>query len=174
LHKFRQIKLLLKYLIKRVPSDPLRPVISHFWIGPFDVELTRTVSHTYLAFAGLGRWDWSFHNINWRGLLRERWAPLTHSELIHYRRAAPIFSRVEVVTSLLWWDDKMAYLEHRMMCRGRLSATVYSRGTFFAGRERISPSRCVVGLPQTPSGPKPQVVSLWEQADALFSSASSE
>lgn len=174
MHKIRQFRLLLSYLIKKPTSNPLRPVVSRFWIGPLDVELTRTVSHAYLAFAGLGRWDWSFHNINWRGLIREKWAPLTHSEIVHYRRAAPLFSRVEVSTSLLWWDEKMAYLEHRMTCRGRLSATVYSRGTFFAGRERVSPARCFVGLPASPQGAKPDVVLLWEQADALFASSARE
>lgn len=168
MHKLRQLKLLIRFLLTKPPSDPLRPVVSSYWITPFDVELTRTVSHIYLAFAGLGRWDWSFHNVSWKGLLRERWAPLTHSELIHYRRAAPLFSRVKVTTTLLWWDDKMAYLEHRMECQGRISAIVYSRGAFFAGRQRISPERCLVKPPAARPSAKPAVVDVWEQADALF------
>ncbi len=163
--------MLLNDLLGKPPNGPLRQVTSRFWVGPLDVELTRTVSHAYLAFAGLGRWDGSFHNINWRGLIRDRWAPLTHSEIVHDPRAAPLFARVEEATSLLWWDDRMALLEHRISSRGRLSATVYSRGTFFAGRERVVPARCVIGLPPEPPEPKPTIVSLWEQADALFAAA---
>lgn len=170
MHKLRQLKLLVRYLLKRPPNDPLRPVVSHFRVTPFDVELTRAVSHAYLAFAGLGRWDWSFHNIHWRGLLRERWAPLTHSELVHYRRAARLFSRIRVTTTLIWWDEKMAYLEHRIESEGRTSAIVYSRGTFFAGRERVAPGRCIVELPREQPSGKPAIVGIWEQADAHFAS----
>ncbi len=133
MHKLRQIKLLLLYLFDKRQRDPLQTVVCRFWITPFDVELRHTVSHAYLAFAGLGRWFWSFNNINWSGLLNG-WAPFTHSELVHYRRAAKLFTTVEVGTTLIWWDDKMAYLEHRLTQGDKLSAIVYSRGTFLRAR----------------------------------------
>lgn len=165
MHKLRQLKLLLLYLLSRQPRDPLRPVVCRFWISPFDVELTRAASHSYLSFAGLGRWCWSFHNINWQAFVRDRWAPLTQSELVYYRRAAKIFTTVEVTTTLIWWDDKMCYLEHRLTQGEKLSAIVFARGTFFAGKERISPSKCAVGLPETPPMAKPGIVDIWSASD---------
>ncbi|MGH9904696.1 MAG: thioesterase family protein [Pyrinomonadaceae bacterium] len=171
MHKFRQFTLLLLYLLRKRSRDPLRPVVSRFWVSPFDVELFRAVSHAYVAFAGLGRWDWSFHNINWSGLLREKWAPLTHTELVHYRRAAKLFSMIEVTTTLVWWDEKMMYMEHRITQNGKLSAIIHARGTFFAGKERISPNRCILGLMPTPSTVKPEIVDLWEKTDNFLKQA---
>ena len=65
----------------------------------------------------------------------------------------------------------MADLEHRMTLGGRLSATIRSRGTFFAGCERVPPSRCIVGLPALPPDGKPAVVAFREQADAMFAAS---
>ena len=174
MHKLRHLKLLLLYLLGRKPRDPLRPVTCRFLVTPFDVELTRAASHAYLAFAGLGRWSWSFHNIDWNGLVKERWAPLTHSELIHYRRAAGIFKGVEVTTTLIWWDEKMAYLEHRITQGGTVSAIVFARGTFFKGRERIAPLQCVVGLDGVPLPEKPAIVDFWNSGREHFDLAAKQ
>jgi hypothetical protein len=168
MHKLRLLKILLLYLINRQPTDPFRPLVCRFWITPFDVELTRAVSHSYLAFAGLGRWCWNFHNVNWKLLLRERWTPLTHSELVFYRRAAKLFSTIEMTTTLIWWDDKMAYFEHRLMQGDQVSAVVYSRGALFAGRERIPLSQCTVGTLAAPPMPRPDIIGIWSAADSQF------
>lgn len=168
MHKLRLLRLLLLYLLERPPRDALRPVVCRFWITPFDVELTRAVSHAYMAFAGLGRWSWNFHNTNWKRLLRERWTPLTHSELVFYRRAAKLFSTVEVTTTLIWWDDRMAYFEHRLTQGEQVSAVVYSRGAAFAGRVRVPMSECAVGLPASPPMARPGVLDLWSAADSQF------
>lgn len=174
MHKLRQLKLLLLYLVSKKRRDPLRPVTCRFLVTPFDVELTRAVSHAYLAFAGLGRWCWSFNNIDWNGLLREGWAPLTHSELVHYRRAARVFSIIAVTTTLIWWDDKMAYLEHRITQGKTVSAIVFARGTFYKSRERLSPARCVAGLEALPLPDKPAIVDFWNSGAAHFKKAAQE
>lgn len=168
MHKLRLLKILFLYLLARPPRDLLRPVVCRFWITPFDVELTHAVSHAYLAFAGLGRWCWNFHNIDWRGLLKERWTPFTHSELVYYRRAARLFSTIEMTTTLIWWDDKMAYFEHRLTQGDAVSAIVYSRGACYAGKQRIALNRCAVGAPAIPPMTKPGIVDVWDSADRYF------
>lgn len=165
MHKLRWLRVLFLYLLARPPRDLLRPVTCRFWITPFDVELTSTVSHAYMAFAGLGRWCWNFHNIDWRGMLRHRWTPLTHSELVRYRRAARIFSTIEVTTTLIWWDDKMAYFEHRLTQHGAVSAVVYSRGACYAGKQRVPLHECAIGAPIAPPMAKPGIVDVWAAAD---------
>ena len=166
MHKQRQLKLFLLYLLDKKPRDPLRPVVCRFYITPFDVELTRAVSHAYLAFSGLGKWYWSFNNVNWRGLMKGRWTALTHSDLIHYRRAVKLFTVIEVTTTLIWWDEKMAYVEQRITQGDKVSAIVYSRGTFFAGKERISPRLGAVGLPVVPPMAKPGIIDIWSATDS--------
>lgn len=171
LNKLRQARVLGAFLLHRGARDPLAPVTCGVWVTPFDVDLVRASSYAYLGFAWVGRWAWSFHNIDWRGLLRERWAPLTHTELVHYRRAASLFQRLEVTTTLTWWDDKMACLEHRITRGDEVSAVVHARGTFFRGRTRIPPTQCVVGLPPVPPFEKPPIVTLWEREAELFRTA---
>ncbi|MDJ0926845.1 MAG: thioesterase family protein [Gammaproteobacteria bacterium] len=168
MHKIRLLKILLQYLFGKRPSDPLRPVTCQFLITPLDVELTRAASHSYAMFANLGRWCWSFQNIDWNGLLKERWVPLTHSELIHYRRAIKLFTTVEVATTLIWWDDKMAYFEHRISQGETVFAVIYSRGTFFKGRERIPPMQCVVDLVGIQPPDQPAIVDFWISGAELF------
>lgn len=171
LHKLRHLKLLILCLIRGRTGNPLEPVVCRFLITPFDVEATRASSHTYMAFAGLGRWCYSFHNIDWKGLVRERWAPLTHSEIVHYRRAVSLFKIVEVATTVVWWDDKMFYFEHRITQGKILSAIIHSRGAFFRGRERLPPQRCVRGLPVSPPMNRPEIVDFWDSGAKLFQTA---
>lgn len=166
MHKLRLLKVLLLFLLDRQPKDLLRPVQCRFWVTPFDVELKFAVSHAYMAFAGLGRWSWNFRNIRWRGMLRERWSPFTHSELVYYRRAVPLFSTIEVTTTLIWWDEKMAYFEHRMTQGQGVCAIVYSRGACYAGKERIPLRQCAFGVPQVPPMARPAIVDIWGAADS--------
>jgi hypothetical protein len=168
MHKFRQLKLLLLFLFDRRPRDPLQPVVCRFLVTPLDAELTRAASQAYLAFAGLARWYYVFLNVDWRGLLRERWVPLTHSEMIQYRRAATLFSTIEVTTKIIWWNEKMVYFEHRFMQADMLSAISFSRGTFYRGRQRLDPRRCLVGLPEVPPMSKPGIVTFWDGCAEYF------
>ena len=149
----------------------MEPAVCRFLITPFDAEATRASSHTYMAFAALGRWCYSFHNIDLKALLRERWAPLTHSEVVHYRRAVSLFSIVDVTTTLVWWDDKMAYLEHRITHGTTVCAIIHSRGAFFRGRDRLTPQRCIPGLPVSPPMDRPKIMEFWDGSAELFQAA---
>lgn len=171
MHRLRLLRLLGLAIFDLRPRDPIRPVTFRLWMTPFDVEVTRAASHSYAAFAGLGRWAWSFHNVDWKGLLRERWVPLTQSELIQYRRACRIFTFVDVTTRLLWWDEKMAYFEHRVSQGDTVSAIVFSRGAFYKGKERVPADRLVRGLPAVPPMPRPDLVDYWNAANEHFQKA---
>jgi acyl-CoA thioesterase FadM len=171
MHKLRQLKLLIRAVSEASPSDPLRPIVRRFRVMPSDVELTRLVNHAYVALAGLGRWAWCFQNIHWKGLFKERWVPFTQSELVHYRRAIKIFTMVDVTTTLIWWDEKMAYLEHRITQGDTVSALVFARGTFFKGKDRLAPNRCIAGLPTVPPMSQPAVVEYWNSGAEYFKQA---
>jgi acyl-CoA thioesterase FadM len=137
-------------------------------VTPFDLELAHAVSHAYLAFAGLGRWHWSFHNINWSSMLRHRWVPFTHSEMIQYQRALRLFRRVTVTSRMIWWDDKMGYFEHRIESDGRLAATAFSCGTFFQDGKPLRPLEGILGLKELPGDAPPAAVEHMRRAGELF------
>ncbi|MBI3789398.1 MAG: thioesterase family protein [Gemmatimonadetes bacterium] len=171
MHKLRLFRLILSALLDRSPRDPFAPRTFRVRVTPFDVEFTRAVSHAYLAWCGLGRWYLLFHNVDWRQLLRERWIPLTHSEVIQYKRAARWFSRVEVTTRAIWWDDKMLYFEHRLTEGDALAALCYSRGALYRGRQRLSASETMPGLPAQPPFPRPAIVDWWTSGTDAWAAA---
>ena len=70
-----------------------------------------------------------------------------------------------MTTTLIWWDEKMAYFEHRLVQGEQVSAIVYSRGAFFAGKVRIPLSQCAVGALATPPMAKPGIIDIWSAAD---------
>lgn len=164
MYKFRLFKLLLRYLFGKQQGDMLGPVTVRVRVTPFEVELTHASSYTYMAYAALGRWSWNFACIDMRRMLRERWTPFTHSETVYYRRALSVFSLVDITTTLIWWDDKMAYFEHRMTQGENLSAIVYSRGACYASGKRIPITQTGRGAPDVPPMPKPAIVDAWVDA----------
>jgi hypothetical protein len=115
-----------------------------------------------------GRWSWNFAYIDMRRMLRERWTPFTYSELVYYRRALSVFSIVDMTTTLIWWDEKMAYFEHRMTQGGQLAAIVYSRGACYAGGKRIPINQTGKGAPAVPPMAKPDIVEARTASDAAF------
>jgi len=137
-------------------------------VSPLDVELAHASSHAYMAWAGLGRWSWNFANIDMRRMFRERWTPFTHSERVYYRRAVSIFSIVEMTTTLVWWDEKMAYFEHRITQGGQLAAIVHSRGACYAAGKRIAIDKCSKGEQAQLPAIRPDSVDTWQASDLEF------
>ncbi len=170
MHKFRLLKIILQALFSRSAPDALAPRSFRVLVTPFDVELTRAASHSYFAWAGLGRWCMVLHNVSWLTVVRERWIPLTHSEMMQFKRAARLFSVVTVTTRAVWWDEKLLYFEHRMTQGETVNAVCYSRGALYRGKERIAPASTMPGLPAVPPFEKPAVVTWWSEGPVLVSS----
>lgn len=168
MYHIRLAWLMIAQLFGTRRRDPMRSVVRRFWVTPFDVELTMASSYSYFSFAALGRWAFFLDNGDLRGIFREGWAPMTHSEIIRFQKAASIFSPVTVATKVIWWDEKMMYLEHRMSVRGDLCAVGFSRGAFYKKRERVPPYICAPGLPEIPPFAKPEVVGFLQRSDAHF------
>lgn len=167
MYKFRLFKLLLAYLMGKRQPDVLGPVTVQLRLTPFEVELSHASSYAYMAYAALGRWSWTLACMDLRRMLRERWTPFTHSELVYYRRALPLFSRVELCTRLIWWDEKMAYFEHRVTQDGQLAALVYSRGAYYARGKRIAMTDAAHDAAAGPPSQKPDIVEAWAELDRV-------
>lgn len=168
MYKLRLLKLFIRYLFTKQQHGMTRPVTCRFRVSPLEVELTHASSYAYMSYAALGRWSWNFAYINMRRMLRERWTPFTHSELVYYRRAVSLFSIVEMTTTLIWWDERMGYFEHRMTQGGQLAAIVYSRGACYAGGKRIPVNETGLGAPADPPMVKPGIVDAWTALDMEF------
>ena len=62
----------------------------------------------------------------------------------------------------------MAYLEHRITQGEAVSAIAFARGTFYKGRERIAPLRCIAGLDAVQPPTKPAIVDFWNSGAEHF------
>ena len=168
MYKFRLFKLLLAYLMGKRQDDLRVPVNVRLRVTPFEAELTHASSYSYMAYAALGRWSWNLACMDLGRMWRERWTPFTHSELVYYRRALSVFDRVELSTTLIWWDEKMAWFEHRISHEGQLAAIVYSRGAFYSQGKRVPLGMDRHGRPVPLPDSKPAIVDAWTATDAEF------
>jgi len=104
-----------------------------FCVWPNDCDLNLHMNNgRYLTFMDLGR----VHLTAQSGLLgevwRRRWMPVLAAAEITYLRSLKPFSRFDLVTRLLTWDDKYVYLEQLFECDGELCAHAYVKGVFLA------------------------------------------
>ena len=163
MHRLRWLRILIGCLLSKKPKDPRAPVTCTFWITPLDVEFASAYSHTFFSFQALGRWKHIIYNFPVKQFIREMWSPYAYAEIIRFQRAIKLFSKVDVVTTLFYWDDKMVYYEHRIIVKGELASRGFSRGAMWSKQGRINPHDFVNVGPY--KGDIPEVVVNWCKTD---------
>src|SRR6185503_8093152 len=100
-----------------------------FRVLPTDCDVNFHLNNgRYLAFMDLGR----LHLTAQIGLLSvvvsKRWRPmLAAAEIVFIRQLAP-FQKFDLVTRIVTWDDKYAYMEHRFEAGGVLCTHAFVKG----------------------------------------------
>lgn len=106
------------------------------WLNDCDLNLHMN-NGRYLTFMDLGR----LHLTAQCGLLREtlsrRWMPVLAAAEITYIRSLKPFTRFELVTRLLTWDERYVYLEQRFESGGRVCAHAFVKGVFLKQGTRV-------------------------------------
>lgn len=91
-----------------------------FRVIPFiDTDFSRMFTHSYSTYMGLARWHYVFASELRAVAIKNKWAPVTTSETITYRRSIKAFSKVILKTKLLTWDEERFYLEHSFLVNGK-------------------------------------------------------
>ena len=97
--------------------EPLLPVnakrsLRFRAIPLIDTDVTRMFTHSYASFMGLARWHLLFGS-EFRALaLRNKWAPVTSSEITAYRKSIRAWQAFELETRIVFWDEARFYVEH--------------------------------------------------------------
>jgi acyl-CoA thioesterase FadM len=105
------------WIILKCFAEPMLPVMAprslRFRAIPLiDTDFSRMFTHAYSMFMGLARWHLLFGS-EFRGLaLRLKWAPVTTSEVIAYKRSIQAFQSFELKTKIIYWDERRFYVEH--------------------------------------------------------------
>ena len=136
-----------------------------FHVLPNDLDINFHMNNgRYLTFMDLGR----VHLVTQIGLMRmifrKRWMPvLGAAEIVFIRPLAP-FQKFELVTRLVTWDEKYAYMEQRFESRGVLCAHAFVKGLFLDRNGRIEPPEVAAALGTTGvPPPMPEELRIWAE-----------
>ena len=162
---YLRLLIVLLKLIGLPRRGPLEESRVAFRVLPNDCDINLHMNNgRYLSFMDLGR----LHLVAQVGLLpvifRKRWrAALGAAEINFIRQLAP-FRKFELVTRLVTWDAKYAYMEQRFEAGGVLCAHAFVKGLFLGRNGRVDTSTVVaeIGYAGVPP-PMPEELRIWSE-----------
>ena len=118
-----------------------------FRVLPTDCDINFHMNNgRYLSLLDLGRLHLMAQIGLLRVIVRRRWgAALAAAEVNFIRQLAP-FQKFDLVTRVVTWDDKYAYMEQRFESNGVLCAHAFVKGLFLDRGARVSNADVVAEL----------------------------
>jgi acyl-CoA thioesterase FadM len=163
----------LLILLVRLIGLPRRGVFEESRVGfrvlPTDCDVNLHMNNgRYLAFMDLGRLHLVAQIGLLRVILRKRWGAALGAAEINFIRALAPLQRFELVTRLVTWDEKYAYMEQRFESGGVLCAHAYVKGLFLDRGGRVSSSAVVAELGYTAAPPlMPEELRIWAELGSV-------
>ncbi len=142
-------------------------------VWPGDLDLNFHMNNgRYFTIADLGRLDWGLRSNVWRSTLRRGWRPMAGDSNARYSRSLQPFERYTLNSTLLGWDDKWFFCEHRYESGGRVCATVLVRYLFVSKRGKVPTGKVLELAGHDGTSPAlPEYLQRWHQAQDLLSAA---
>ena len=107
---------------------------------PFlDTDVTRTFTHAYAAFSGLGRWHYVFSSEVGAVAIKRRWFPVTRAETFTFVRSIKAFEKIRLRTRLVSWNDECFFLEQNFFVGAEIRAVAYTEGVVRAPEGHLKP-----------------------------------
>ncbi len=157
----------LLWLLWRLRSVARRDLFEEsrvpFRVLPTDCDLNLHMNNgRYLSFMDLGRLHLTVQAGLWPHVRRNRWMPVMAAAEITYIRSLKPFDRFELVTRIVTWDDKYAYMEQTFERDGECCAHAYVKGLFLGRDGRVSSADVAraIGYDAAPP-PLPDVLQHW-------------
>lgn len=134
----------------RAPTLPAtQAVASHFRVLPHDIDINSHLNNgRYLQLIDLNRAEWLIRTGIWAVIWRNQWKPILGAVSIQYRRELRLWDRARIETSLLGWDNRWTYLEHRVLNdSGRTMALSFAKAGFRSRGHWVDPDDLRAQLP---------------------------
>jgi len=166
MYRFRFVVVMFRCLASRPIRLTAERTLSFRAMPVFDIDVGRMFTHSYGRFTELGRWHLMFGS-DFRALaLKNRWTPVTTSEVIRYRRSVRSLQKIDVRTRVVHWDDRRFYISHVITCNGLVVATSLVDGVIRGPSGILRPSEAfsAAGIDETPV---PASVEILAQVRAL-------
>ena len=97
-------------------------------------------------------------------VIRKRWQPLVGAVWITYRRSLPVFSRFELCSRLVCWDERWFYMEQTFTGREGLAAVGWVKGVLRDANGIVPPQRVLDGIaPGAVSPAMPEGIAAWNE-----------
>ena len=161
---------LIWILLKRARvgrTHPLQKLRVRSRALPNDLDLNMHVNNgRYFSFADLGRVDWFVRSGCLQVARKEKAIPVIGDATARFIRQLKAFDRFYVETKLLGWNEKWAFLEHKILDdKDRLVAIVVIRGMFWRKKGGLTPAELLAatGHSNLESPTLPGWVAHWSQ-----------
>jgi acyl-CoA thioesterase FadM len=162
---YLRLLFLLFRLIGLPRKGPLEESRVGFLVLPTDCDVNFHMNNgRYLSFMDLGRLHLVAQIGLLRVILRKRWGAALGAAEINFIRPLAPFQKFELVTRLVTWDEKYAYMEQRFESGGALCAHAFVKGLFLDKGRRVDyPAVAAelgyVGAPP----PMPEELRIWAE-----------
>ena len=153
---------------------PLDESVLKLRVWPVDLDVNLHMNNgRYLSVMDLGRVDVILRTGLLLPLLRRRWAPLAGSATLRFRRSLGPFSRYELRSRILGWDDKWFFFDQRFVRDGQLMAHGLAKALLRSRSGNVAPIDVLgaAGLP-TESPPLSAAIIAWREAETAIIDAS--
>ncbi len=92
-----------------------QPLASRFRVLPHDIDINLHLNNgRYLQLMDVNRVEWLLRTGVLDFVRKHRWKAVLGSTVIHFRRELRLWDTGLASTKLIGWDDRWAYLEHRI------------------------------------------------------------
>lgn len=144
-------------------------VFLRVWPSDLDV-LWHMNNGRYCSLMDLGRTDLLVRARVVREGIRHGWYPVIASETIRFRQSLTLFTRFELRSRLIGWDDRTLYMQHTFLRDKQLIARALVRLRFRTRDGALVDAPDVIAAvdPTLQSPPLPEYVHLWQESDDHF------
>ena len=159
---FRLIRVLLKAFF-----TPRHDLMSEsrlsFRAWPLDCDINFHLTNSrYLALMDLGRTYHLGHAGIFSTVWKNKWFPVAHACEIVFRRAIKPWQKFDVVSRLVFFDEKSWYIEQRFEVKGQVYAHAFVKAFLVCRGKRVSTETFfqTIGI-EIPVLEKPLVIERW-------------
>ncbi len=166
---YLRLLILLFRLIGLPRKGPLEESRVAFRVLPNDCDINFHMNNgRYLSFMDLGRLHLVAQIRLLRVILRKRWGAALGAAEINFIRPLAPFQKFELVTRLVTWDEKYAYMEQRFESDGMLCAHAFVKGLFLDEGGRVTNSEVAAELGYTGAAPPmPEELRIWAELGSV-------
>ena len=140
-----------------------------FRVWPNDLDLNGHLTNSrYFALMDAARYDMVIRSGTWRAWKENGWFPVVASQRIRFRKSLAPWTRYDIKTRTIGWDERNLYIAQSFEREGVVHAEATVRAAILSKTGRVSMQDLMVASGWT--GPPPVLphrTKLWVQAELM-------